>query len=142
MGLDMYLIAEKYHYARGNNKLKVIEVDEDGHETELLETTELTTKHEVAYWRKFYALDDYIHERYAEKFESGLSGDRAYLEPDDVRELERELSSLDAQGIKEFLGRYQDEYDYEAFQHTLEQLGALVERPDFEDYDYWYEISY
>lgn len=71
MGLDMYLTGDKYTPSFGDNKREVV----DGYEVE-------SQRLKMGYWRKHWALHNYIDENY----ESNSEG-RVYLESEDLRDI-------------------------------------------------------
>ena len=71
MGLDMYLTGDKYAPSFGDNKREVV----DGYEVE-------SQRLKLGYWRKHWALHNFIEENY----ESNSEG-RVYLESDDLRDI-------------------------------------------------------
>ena len=71
MGLDMYLTGDKYTPSFGDDKREVV----DGYEVE-------SQRLKLGYWRKHWALHDYIGENYVEN-----DGGRFHLESEDLRDI-------------------------------------------------------
>lgn len=71
MGLDMYLTGDKYAPSFGDNKREVV----DGYEVE-------SQRLRMGYWRKHWALHNYIDGNY----EANSEG-RVYLESEDLRDI-------------------------------------------------------
>ena len=71
MGLDMYLTGDKYTPSFGDDKREVV----DGYEVE-------SQRLKLGYWRKHWALHDYIGENYVERDDH-----KFYLESEDLRDI-------------------------------------------------------
>ena len=71
MGLDMYLTGDKYTPSFSDNGREVV----DGYEVE-------SQRLKLGYWRKHWALHNYIEENYSEN-----NGGRFHLESEDLRDI-------------------------------------------------------
>jgi hypothetical protein len=71
MGLDMYLTGDKYTPSFGDDKREVV----DGYEVE-------SQRLKLGYWRKHWALHNYIEDNYGES-----DGGRFHLESEDLRDI-------------------------------------------------------
>ena len=98
MGLDMYLTGDKYMPSFGDNKREVV----DGYEVE-------SQRLALGYWRKHWALHNYIEENY------GSTGDHRFgLEADDLREISSAVEGgklVDPDDLEE-MPSYADVYAY------------------------------
>ena len=111
MGLDMYLTGDKYTPCFGDSKREVV----DGYEVE-------SQRLKLGYWRKHWALHNYIEENYSEN-----NGGRLYLESEDLRDI--------ATAVAE--GKLVDQDDLDDW-----TVNALRKAADWLDGGEWNSVEY
>jgi hypothetical protein len=129
MGLDMYLTGDKYAPSFGDNKREFV----DGYEVE-------SQRLSLAYWRKHWALHNYIDDNY----EANSEG-RFYLESDDLRAIGKAVAEgklVDPDDLED-MPSYRSVYAYHREpEQVRETVNALRKAADWLDGGAWNSVEY
>lgn len=128
MGLDMYLTGDKYAPSFGDNKREVV----DGYEVE-------SQRLRMGYWRKHWALHNYIDGNY----ESNSEG-RVYLESEDLRDIGKAVADgklVDPDDLEDM--PYRSVYDYwREPEQVRETVNTFRKAADWVDGGDWRSVEY
>jgi hypothetical protein len=128
MGLDMYLTGDKYTPSFGDNKREVV----DGYEVE-------SHRLKLGYWRKHWALHNYIEENY------GSTDDhRFHLESDDLRDIATAVADGKlVDPVDDYMPSYAEVYAYHRKpEQVRETVNALRKAADWLDGGEWRSVEY
>ena len=129
MGLDMYLTGDKYTPSFGDNKRELV----DGYEVEGLRL-------KLAYWRKHWALHNYIEDHYDSNDDR-----RFYLESDDLRDIANAVEGgklVDPNDLDE-MPSYRSVYaHWREPEQVRETVDALRKAADWVDGGDWRSVEY
>ena len=128
MGLDMYLTGDKYTPSFGDNKREVV----DGYEVE-------SQRLSLAYWRKHWALHNYIEENYGES-----DGGRFHLESEDLRDIGKAVAEGKlVDPVDDYMPSYAEVYAYHRKpEQVRETVNALRKAADWLDGGEWRSVEY
>jgi len=129
MGLDMYLTGDKYAPSFGENKREVV----DGYEVE-------SQRLKLGYWRKHWALHNYIEENYSED-----NGGRFYLESEDLRDIGKAVAEgklVDPDDLDD-MPSYRSVYaHWREPEQVRETVNTLRKAADWLDGGEWNSVEY
>ena len=129
MGLDMYLTGDKYAPSFGDNKREVV----DGYEVE-------SQRLKLGYWRKHWALHNYIEENYSED-----NGGRFYLESEDLRDIGKAVAEgklVDPDDLDD-MPSYRSVYaHWREPEQVRETVNTLRKAADWLDGGTWNSVEY
>ena len=128
MGLDMYLTGDKYAPSFGENEREVV----DGYEVE-------SQRLKMGYWRKYWALHNYIDDNY----ESNSEG-RVYLESEDLRDIGKAVADgklVDPDDLEDM--PYRSVYAYwREPEQVRETVNTFRKAADWVDGGDWRSVEY
>lgn len=129
MGLDMYLTGDKYTPSFGDSKREVI----DGYEVE-------SQRLKLGYWRKHWALHNYIEENYGES-----DGGRFHLESEDLRDIGKAVAEgklVDPDDLDD-MPSYRSVYaHWREPEQVRETVNTLRKAADWLDGGTWNSVEY
>lgn len=129
MGLDMYLTGDKYAPSFGENKREVV----DGYEVE-------SQRLKLGYWRKHWALHNYIEENYSKD-----NGGRFYLESEDLRDIGKAVAEgklVDPDDLDD-MPSYRSVYaHWREPEQVRETVNTLRKAADWLDGGEWNSVEY
>ena len=129
MGLDMYLTGDKYTPSFGDSKREVI----DGYEVE-------SQRLKLGYWRKHWALHNYIEENYGES-----DGGRFHLESEDLRDIGKAVAEgklVDPDDLDD-MPSYRSVYaHWREPEQVRETVNTLRKAADWLDGGEWNSVEY
>lgn len=129
MGLDMYLTGDKYTPSFGDDKREVV----DGYEVE-------SHRLKLGYWRKHWALHNYIEDNYGES-----DGGRFHLESEDLRDIATAVEGgklVDPDDL-DYVPSYRSVYaHWREPEQVRETVATLRKAADWIDGGAWNSVEY